>query len=124
MRFASAIFTLAAATLSLASDPSDCSTTSKEKTGSDFKLTEQADNVNVASLSKIYTAAGKKVSVADVFNDGNHQMTTDSSGRKLWQHTSDFNDEDTTKWVPQGITSTADALVRRYQWLDRELAPR
>ncbi|KAJ4420298.1 hypothetical protein N0V85_000647 [Neurospora sp. IMI 360204] len=110
MRFASAIFALAAAALSLASDPSDCSTASKEKTGSDFKLTEQADNTNVASLSKIFTTAGKKVSVADVFNDGNHQMTTDSSGRKLWQHTSDFNDEDTTKWVPQGITSTADAL--------------
>ncbi|KAL0468077.1 hypothetical protein QR685DRAFT_356738 [Neurospora intermedia] len=105
---------LASATLSLASsnDPNDCSTTtSKEKSGSDFKLTEQADNVNVASLSKIFSAAGKKViSVADVFNDGNHQMTTDSSGRKLWQHTSDFNDENTTKWVPQGITSTADAL--------------
>ncbi|KAK3951082.1 cytochrome P450 [Pseudoneurospora amorphoporcata] len=110
MRLTSAIFALAAATLSLASDPSDCSTTSKEKTGSDFQLTEQADNANVVSLSKIFTAAGKKVSVADVFNDGNHQMTTDSSGRKLWQHTSDFNDEDTTKWVPQGITSTADAL--------------
>lgn len=87
-------------------DPNDCYTTNKERDGNDFILVEQSDNRNVASLSKIL----KKVTVADVFEDGNHQMTTDVLGWKHWEETPDFNDMDTDKWVPQGISSTADAL--------------
>jgi hypothetical protein len=109
MRFSSAIFGAALALLvpsSLALSPTNCNTAEKKRNGADFVLVEQPDNANVASLAKIL----KNVSVADVFNDGNHQMTTDSSGRKLWEKVSGYNDMDTEKWVPQGITSTADAL--------------
>ncbi|KAK4154425.1 hypothetical protein C8A00DRAFT_32774 [Chaetomidium leptoderma] len=52
----------------------------------------------------------KNATVADVFKNGNHKMTTDSAGRKLWEKKADFNDLGTEKWVPQGISSTADAL--------------
>jgi hypothetical protein len=118
MRFSSAIF--GAATVLLMSScsalsPSNCNTAEKKRNGADFVLVEQPDNANVASLAKIL----KNVSVADVFNDGNHQMTTDSSGRKLWEKVSGYNDMDTEKWVPQGITSTADALdVGTYEGKD------
>ncbi len=90
---------------SLALDPKNCNTATKQRDGADFVLVEQSDNANVAALSKIL----KKVTVANVFKDGNHKMATDSAGRKLWEKTSSFNDRDTTKWVPQGISSTADA---------------
>ncbi|KAL2018187.1 hypothetical protein VTK56DRAFT_1160 [Thermocarpiscus australiensis] len=117
MKF-STVFTAAAALLartSVAQDPNNCNTSEKARNGADFILVEQPDNPYVASLSKIL----KNVTVAQVFDDGNHQMTTDSSGRKLWQQTSDFNDMDTTKWVPQGISSTADALdVGTYEGKD------
>ena len=109
MRFSSVIFAAAAAFLApnaVALDPNNCNTAEKARNGADFKLVEQKDNPNVASVAKLV----KRVTVADVFKDGNHKMTTDSSGRKAWQHTSDFNDMDTKKWVPQGISSTADAL--------------
>ncbi len=44
---------------------------------------------------------------------------TDSSGRKKWEATADFNDFTTTKWLPQGISSTADAYdVGTYQGKD------
>ncbi len=109
MRVSSAFLAATAALLmptSLALDPNNCNTSSKGRSGADFVLVEQSDNTNVASLSKILD----RVTVANVFKDGNHQMTTDTSGRKLWEKRPDFNDMDTEKWVPQGISSTADAL--------------
>ena len=109
MRVSSAFLAATAALLvptSLALDPNNCNTSSKKRTGADFVLVEQSENANVASLSKILD----RVTVTNVFKDGNHQMTTDSSGRKLWEKKPDFNDMDTDKWVPQGISSTADAL--------------
>ncbi|KAH6627302.1 hypothetical protein F5144DRAFT_575465 [Chaetomium tenue] len=108
MKLPSIIFAAATALLvpnTFALSPTNCNTADKSRTGSDFVLVEQPDNANVASLSKKL----KKVSVADVFNDGNHKMTTDSAGRKLWEKKTGFNDLDTEKWVPQGISSTADA---------------
>jgi hypothetical protein len=109
MRFSSTVLAAAAAFLvpgSLAADPNNCNTKDKARNGADFVLVEQADSTHVASLSKVL----KRVNVSDVFQDGNHKMTTDSSGRKRWQQTSDFNDMDTAKWIPQGISSTADAV--------------
>lgn len=90
----------------LALDPYNCNGTVKERDGADFILVEQADNKNVASLSKIFSAMGKKVTVAHVFNDGNHQMTTDLAGRKHWEELPDYDDENTKKWMPQGVTGT------------------
>ncbi|AEO69770.1 49f1fe06-abb7-48a6-a6b2-d4d8d5115b50 [Thermothielavioides terrestris] len=108
MRFSSTLLAVAAALVvpALALDPNNCNTSDKKRDGADFILVEQADNANVASLAKVL----KRVSVASVFKDGNHKMTTDSAGRKLWEKKSGFDDEDTDKWVPQGISSTADAL--------------
>ncbi|AEO57219.1 hypothetical protein MYCTH_2303108 [Thermothelomyces thermophilus ATCC 42464] len=109
MRLSSTLFAAVAALLvpgSLAADPSKCNTSDKARDGADFVFVEQADNPNVASLAKKL----KRVNVSDVFEDANHKMTTDSSGRKLWQRTSDFNDFETEKWIPQGISSTADAV--------------
>ncbi|KAM7202202.1 hypothetical protein V8F33_002919 [Rhypophila sp. PSN 637] len=89
-------------------DPANCNTAEKSRTGSDFQLTEQTDNQYLASLAKIFSDAGKVVKVADVFNDANHKLSTNSQGWKVWP--TDFNDQGTEKWTPQGITSTADAL--------------
>ncbi|KAL2127290.1 hypothetical protein VTI74DRAFT_10958 [Chaetomium olivicolor] len=118
MKFNLAISTVCAAFLApivLGLDPNNCDTQEKKRDGEDFVLVGQADNANVASLSQIL----KRVTVADVFNDGNHKMTTDSQGRKHWEQLSDFNDMDTEKWVPQGISSTADALdVGTYEGKD------
>lgn len=111
MKFNSGIVAAGAALLiqiSAALDPANCNTSDKSRTGSDFQLTEQADNKHLEPLSKIFSAAGKTVTVADVFNDGNHKLSTNSNGYKVWP--TDFNDQETTKWTPQGITSTADAL--------------
>ena len=109
MKFSSALFAAAATFLvpsAAALDPNNCNTEEKLRDGAEFKLVEQNDNPNVASLAKILP----KVSVAEVFNNGNHKMTTDSAGRKAWENKPGFNDMGTTKWVPQGISSTADAL--------------
>ncbi|KAL2195320.1 hypothetical protein P885DRAFT_70429 [Corynascus similis CBS 632.67] len=109
MKFASTLFAAAAALLlpgSLGADPSKCNTSNKVRDGADFVFVEQKDNPNVASLAKIL----KRVNVSDVFDDGNHKMTKDSAGRLRWEATADFNDFKTKKWIPQGISSTADAV--------------
>jgi hypothetical protein len=110
MRVSQFVLALGACSLIRASDPSDCTTDDKEKDGADFVLEDQGDSSYLASLSTIFANANKIVLVSDVFNDGNHPLTEDSDGKLLWEQSDDFNDEDTTKWVPQGITSTADAL--------------
>lgn len=114
------LFTLfLSATAVTAADPANCNTSDKKRTGSDFVLREKPVNGNVASLSSYFKARGKIVSVADVFDDGNHQMTTNSAGHRVWESKPDFDDLNTAKWVPQGISSTADALdVGIYQGKD------
>lgn len=101
---------------SWAVDPTNCATSNKQLTASDFVLEAQPDSANVASLSAIFAAANRKLNIAELLADVNHQLTTDSSGRKVWEDTPSFSDQDTTKWLPQGISSTADALdVGTYQ---------
>ncbi|KAK4107806.1 hypothetical protein N656DRAFT_719353 [Canariomyces notabilis] len=107
-RLVTAAAVLVSSTVAL--DPYNCNGTVKERNGADFILVRQADNPNVASLAKIFAAKGKNVSVAHVFNDGNHKMTTDRNGYKHWEKTADYDDENTTKWTPQGVTGTWDAL--------------
>ena len=96
-----------------AGPPNDCSGIENERNAADFLLKESADNAFLSDLSK--TLASRRVSVADVLTSGNHVLTTASITRPIeaymWEHTDEFNDEATTKWVPQGITSTADALA-------------
>jgi hypothetical protein len=97
---------------SSAADPSDCSGTDKERTGSDFKLQESPDNPHLSALAT--KLANRKVNVATVLSSANHALTKEDLAKPIeaykWEHTSEFNDETTEKWVPQGITSTADAL--------------
>jgi len=102
---------LATSHLSLAAEPPDkCDTKTKERDGKDFVLTDQGNNPHLKPLAKKFAEANKHVSVAHVFNDGNHKVSIDAGGKYQWEKTSGFNDRETTKWVPQGITSTADAV--------------
>lgn len=103
-------FSLFLAGFVLAQDPSTCDTAEKARDGADFILEDQGVNANLAPLSAIFADAGKRVSVADVFNDGNHKFTSAADGMRAWEETDDFDDQNTGKWMPQGITSTADAL--------------
>ncbi|KAL2107699.1 hypothetical protein VUR80DRAFT_4856 [Thermomyces stellatus] len=97
------------ASLVLAQGPTSCDREDKELRGSDFVLLEKPDNPNVASLASIL--ADRRTTVAEVFEDGNHQMTDHSdTGGLQFESTDDFDDVNTEKWYPQGISSTADAL--------------
>lgn len=105
----SAFLTLVAGTLALAQDPTTCNTANKSRKGSDFVLTDQGNNKHLSPLATIFKKAGRQVNVSEVFDDGNHKMTG-SASKKAWEDLPSFSDMDTTKWVPQGISSTADAL--------------
>lgn len=117
------IASLCLAGLAIAQDPSRCDTADKVRDGSDFVLEDQGLNANLAPLSAIFADAGKKVSVADVFNDGNHQLTSASGGMRAWEEKADFDDQNTSKWIPQGVTSSADALEKgTYEGVDGIIA--
>lgn len=114
----SAVFVIAASAAAFAQDPTTCNTASKVRKGSDFVLTDQGNNKYLAPLAKIFEKAGRRVNVSDVFDDGNHKMTGPAA-KKAWEKLASFNDMDTSKWVPQGISSTADALeVGTYEGKD------
>lgn len=104
----STLLVLATSSLAVSQSPSSCAGGGLRK-GSDFVLTSQGVNSHLAPLSKIFTKAGKRVNVSDVFDDGNHKMGG-SATKLTWEKTASYNDEDTKKWYPQGISSTADAL--------------
>lgn len=101
MKYLTTFITLLSASV-LAQDPTDCDTEGKGRVGGDFTLREKPDNPNVASLSKIFSEQGRLVTVADVFDDGNHEMGEDVFGL-TWESTDDFDDVNTKKWMPQGI---------------------
>lgn len=103
MRLLTILSTLLSSAAVLAQDPNNCNTQDKARKGSDFVLREKPDNPNVASLSKIFAADGRNVSVADVFDDGNHKMTKASNGGLAWESVDGFDDVNTKKWYPQGI---------------------
>lgn len=107
MKFISVFLLLGAVT---AQNANNCNPSPKMRNGRDFILVEQPDNPNVAPLGDHFSSTGQRVRVADVFADGNHKLVNKGSGRKGWEDTPNFDDQHTTKWIPQGITSTADAL--------------
>lgn len=92
----------------LAQDPDNCDTEGKARRGSDFVLTKQPENTNIESLHRILES--RHTSVAEVFEDGNHAMEEHPLGALSFESTDDFDDVNTSKWYPQGISSTADAL--------------
>lgn len=104
----SALAVLIASTLAACQSPNNCKSGGARQ-GKDFILTDQGINKHLAPLSKIFTNAKKRVNVSDVFDDGNHKMSG-SANKLSWEKTKDYNDVDTKKWMPQGVTSTADAL--------------
>lgn len=111
---------LAAAVLPLlaAAGDYDCKSGSPEKPAKAY--TFNTADIDISALSKHFTDAGKKVTVLDVLKSANHQMTKQDTGSWAyekpvealkWEAKAGFNDFATTKWVPQGLTSTADADI-------------
>jgi hypothetical protein len=118
MNLIASLFAIAACAVVYAQDPTNCNGESRALKGTDFVLTDQGDSSNVVSLSRIMESNGRRVKVSDVFADGNHLMTGPSN-KLAWEAKPDFNDMKTKKWVPQGITSTADAFdAGTYQGYD------
>ena len=80
---------------------------------SNYKLKEGAYSSAIANLDKLLP----NVKVSDILKDLNHNNPGTSPSIKHlvsssaygWQHNSDFNDQDTKDWYPQGITTSADA---------------
>lgn len=73
-----------------------------------FVLTDKGENAHLKPLAKKFGAADKRVRVSDVFDDCNYHLSKTDDGYR-WESSDDIDDEKTAKWVPQGITSTADA---------------
>ncbi|KAL5366598.1 hypothetical protein BJX96DRAFT_40166 [Aspergillus floccosus] len=109
--------------LTQAADPRLCSKNGP-LTGSDFTLQESADISHFAPLAKIFTSAGKNVSVAQVLDSGNRALSAGSppvgngDPKEAWA----WNDGDfaTAKWVPQGISGSWDADASG-KWEDRNV---
>jgi len=80
---------------------------------SNYKLAQSGYSSAIANLD----SALPNVKVSDIIADLNHNnpSTTPSvkhlipSSAYGWQKTADFNDQDTEKWYPQGVTTSADA---------------
>lgn len=103
----STLLVLSASTLAICQSPSSCKGGGK-RNGADFVLVDQGVNTHLGPLSKMFANANKQVNVSKVFDDGNHRMSG-ATTQLSWEKTKDFNDVDTKKWYPQGISSTADA---------------
>ncbi|KAJ0422695.1 hypothetical protein BJY00DRAFT_72748 [Aspergillus carlsbadensis] len=90
---------------------------------SPYKLTISADSTALATLSEIFSAAGKNVSVSDVLDSSNRALTSSNppigNGNPTIHLAWNAGDTSTAKWLPQGITSTADADASG-KWEDRE----
>jgi hypothetical protein len=80
---------------------------------SNYKLKEGAYSSAIANLDK----ALPNVKVSTIMGDLNHgNPGTSPSVKNLvassaygWENSADFDDQGTTKWYPQGITTSADA---------------
>ncbi|KAJ5375955.1 hypothetical protein N7509_012841 [Penicillium cosmopolitanum] len=120
-RFALAFFAISVPPVSGA-DSRSC-TGSKSLDAGDFTLKESADNTHLSALAKHFEGTGKNVSVTAVFESANRVLNKGSpsvgtgSPSEAWAWNS--GDYKTTKWVPQGITSSADALGTG-KWNDHE----
>ncbi|CAG8902982.1 unnamed protein product [Penicillium egyptiacum] len=105
-----------------AADPRYCQgkTTLASK---DFTLKESADNAHLPVLSKYFKSKGKIASVTAVLESANRALSKGSppvgngSPAEAWAWNS--GDDKTKEWVPQGITSSADAFGKG-TWNDHE----
>lgn len=82
---------------------------------SDYRLKQSAYSSTIAKLD----AALPNVKVSTVISDLNHvNPATFPSIKNIiksssygWENSADFDDQDTEKWYPQGITTSADAYA-------------
>ncbi|KAL2862376.1 uncharacterized protein BJX67DRAFT_385743 [Aspergillus lucknowensis] len=80
----------------------------------DFTLQVSDDSSSLAALAAHFQSTGKNVSVSAVLNSANRALSEgspsvgDGSPSEAWAWNS--GDFETTKWMPQGITSSGDAL--------------
>ncbi|KAL2818680.1 hypothetical protein BJX63DRAFT_59771 [Aspergillus granulosus] len=88
-----------------------------------YKLTISADSTALKTLSEIFAAAGRNVSVSDVLDSSNRDLTNSKpsigNGNPVVHLAWNSGDVNTAKWLPQGITSSADADASG-KWEDRE----
>lgn len=121
-KFAAAFLSISLPSV-IGADSRSCENNKKALDAGDFTLQESADNAHLPALAKHFQDAGKNVSVTAVFESANRALGKGSpsvgtgSPSEAWAWNS--GDYKTTKWVPQGITSSADALGTG-KWNDRE----
>jgi hypothetical protein len=88
-----------------------------------YKLTISADSSALATLSETFSAAGKNVSISEVLDSSNRALTSSKppigNGKPTVHLAWNSGDENTAKWLPQGITSSADADTSG-KWEGRE----
>ncbi|PKX93389.1 uncharacterized protein P174DRAFT_422391 [Aspergillus novofumigatus IBT 16806] len=106
-----------------AADPRLCAKGNDPLTASAFTLQQTNDNSHLASLSHIFSSAGKNVSIPHVLDSANRDLVkgkppVGTSPVEAWKWNS--GDMATTKWVPQGISSSADASASG-KWDGREM---
>lgn len=88
----------------------------KNLTLSDYTLKQSALSTTIANLDR----ALPKASVSAILSDLNHNNPSKTPNIKslvkssayAWEDSSSFNDQDTEKWYPQGITTSADAYEK------------
>ncbi|KAF2470857.1 uncharacterized protein BDR25DRAFT_314054 [Lindgomyces ingoldianus] len=88
----------------------------KNLTVSDYKLKQSGYSSTIASFDK----ALLNVQVGDIIGDINHSNPSTAPNVKhlvtssgySWESSSDFDDANTDKWYPQGITTSADAYEK------------
>lgn len=92
-------------------DPRGCDGDTKNLSPSLFTLKENSNDY-LSDLSKVFTNAGNKVTVSQVLDDTNRDLKEGLAIDPvdeiwLWNE----GDYTTTKWIPQGMTSSGDALA-------------
>ncbi|KAH1499360.1 hypothetical protein KXV52_001265, partial [Aspergillus fumigatus] len=106
-----------------AADPRLCPKGNDPLPASAFTLQQSKDNSHLASLSHIFSVAGKNVSIARVLDSANRDLAkgkppVGTTPVEAWKWNP--GDMATKKWVPQGITGSADASASG-KWDGREM---
>ncbi|KAF9888047.1 hypothetical protein FE257_009311 [Aspergillus nanangensis] len=95
----------------VAADARACDSGNEQLDSSLFTL-QESNNTYLPDLAKIFEAAGAKATVSQVLDSANRAMSKGSapgSPDEAWLWNS--GDSTTTKWIPQGTTSSGDALA-------------
>ncbi|KAK0620629.1 hypothetical protein B0T14DRAFT_431655 [Immersiella caudata] len=93
-----------------AQPPTNCAASRKLLPPHHFILTEQPDNPNLTTLSTIFTSLNRRVPISILFTTTNRALSNPTTTSSYTRWTFQSGDNTTPKWIPQGISSTADAL--------------